>query len=133
MPSRLLARAAALVLVLGGLLAIPAGPASAHCADHSEHPDRYDRGGIDYGVNGTPLRRYPHVDCDVHIVIVQGNINVHCAREVPPPGTNDWVYLRDTIGGQHGWAREGQLNVPNPVLVEGCANGSNLVFIQQNP
>lgn len=132
--SRLLARAAALILAAGGLLVIPASPANAHCADHDEHPDRYDRGGIFWaGGNGTPVRHYPHVDCDVFMIAFAGDgINVHCAREVEPPGTNDWVWADRSEFGE-GWAREGQLNVPNSLLVPGCANGSNLVFIQQNP
>src|SRR5262245_7381770 len=44
MRSRLLARTAALVLALGGLLVIPTSPASADCS-HPNHPNEYTGGG----------------------------------------------------------------------------------------
>lgn len=130
MRTRLLARAAVLVLAAGGLLVIPTSPASAHCeGDHGVHPDRYDGGGIAWGYQ-SPLRKWPHVGCDPFVVLVDGgdDIDVHCAREVSGD-QNDWVWARNTIGGQAGWILESRLRVQGIVQVHGCINGNQRVPI----
>jgi hypothetical protein len=136
MRSRLLARIAALVLAGGGLLVIPAGPASAHCGDNAhDHPDRVDSGagifweGVDQG--GTPIRRGPHDgpenECVPFAVPSAGDgINVHCALETP--SANDWIYAASP-GFAAGWARERQYRVPNAVFILGCDNPNHSVLI----
>lgn len=122
MRSRLLARIAALVLVAGGLLMLPVGPAFADCGlDDHIHPDREAWGtgifwqGAQEG--GTPLRYGPHVGCDVKSVPSAGDgIDVHCAKN-EPDSNNDWVYAHSPqYDNVKGWAREGQLRVDTGLL-----------------
>jgi hypothetical protein len=123
---RLLARAAALVLAAGGLLVIPASPASAHCSGHNEHPDLYSDGWIHWEgheAGGTPVKHAPHTDCDPFMIAYAGDgINVHCVKDVLgdyPQSSNDWVYA-DRTGFGEGYARESQLRVEGLVAVPLC-------------
>lgn len=128
MRTRTLARAAALVLAAGGLMVIPASPASAHCDEgHDIHPDRYSGGGIDW--LDTPMRHAPHFECPAFVDVDNAlDIDVHCAKEIPA-SLDDWVYARvPQVGPAQGWVRESRLFVPAVKNVPGCADG-NLVAI----
>lgn len=110
MRSRLLVRAAALILTTGGLMMIPASPASADCS-HGFHPDRYDVGGIGWEITGTRMRHGPHVPCNTFAWSWAGDgIDVHCSANFVG-SANDWVYARNlSHPNRNGWAREGMLD-----------------------
>jgi hypothetical protein len=120
MRSRLLARAAALVLAVGGLLVIPTSPASADCS-HPNHPNEYTGGGIDFQNGGTPIRSGPHPTCPLNATGFPSEpIDVHCARN--EDGTiDDWVFLENGADG-NGWAREHTLTTSGNISVPQCAS-----------
>jgi hypothetical protein len=126
---RLLAHPAALVLAVGGMLAIPAGPASAHCGDFDHiFGDQYDGGGIAF--NDTPWRHAPHTECSVIGSITDGTPEIHCAKQVPD-NNNDWLYFNNNAANE-GWVREHAANVTGERYVHKC-EASGFVLITQNP
>ena len=118
MRKRLLAAAAVLAMMVGGLVFAAASPASAHCSGHGTHPDLYSAGGISWG-NGTAIRRQPHIGCPA---LGRGypnqGIDVHCAVTTGA----DWVYARDTSTGINGWAREDALRIDGVRYVPYCTS-----------
>jgi len=129
MRSRLLAHAAAMTFAVGGLLVIPASPASADCT-HPNHPNDYIGGGIDYQRDGTAIKTGPHPGCPALVGAFPGQpIDVHCSRN--EDGTqNDWVFLHNSLYDENGrgWAREHTLAVQGTVNVPQCASAGTLVI-----
>jgi hypothetical protein len=134
--SRLLARAAALVLAAGGLLAIPASPAAA--ADCSETPNtnQYNNGGIRF-IPGVDVRHGSNEACPIVINNFEdAEPNIFCAQQIG--GTeNDWLYFNNTHANppfdKHGWVREAQADVFNGDRWVAKCFTSGLVHITQHP
>src|SRR5690349_2089043 len=106
MRSRLLTLAGALVLAVGGLLAVSASPAAAeptHCLSNTwkTHPDLYNRGGIGFRPV-TALYDAPFEDCKIigHGFTGDG-INVHCKTVT---NSERWYWVEDTTDKSAGWA-----------------------------
>lgn len=119
--TRLGALAASLLLMVGGLVAFSAAPASAHCGGHGTHPDRYSAGGIDWA-NGTRIRSQPHNTCTIRGLGYRSHgIDVHCLARTGAL----WVYARNTTTGVNGWSREDALYIPNPTFVPYCVQSAS--------
>lgn len=129
----LLARAAALILAAGGLLVIPASPASAHCGlQHIGAPDQYNNGGIAFAY--VHVRYAPHSRCDPFTISYYANRpNIFCAKQVPD-NPNDWIYFVHYGDGEWGgWVREREANVHDGDRWVARCETRGLVHITQNP
>jgi hypothetical protein len=121
MRSRLLTMLGALVLAIGGLLAVSASPAVAsdppHCSGWNKHPDLYNRGGIGFQ-STTLLLSGPFEDCSI---VGRGHtgegINVHCKVVT---NRERWYYVVDTTNGDAGWASRPNLVFNTNNLVDDC-------------
>ena len=120
MRSRLLTLAGALVLAVGGLLALSASPAvadPAHCNGWNTHPDLYNGGGIQFQ-SVTLLHRGPFEDCAIVGRGFHGEgINVHCKRVT---NQERWYYVVDTTNGAAGWASRPNLDFNTTNTVDDC-------------
>lgn len=123
MRSRLLTLTAALVLAVGGLLAVSASPAAAgtiNCGSDTWkiHPDLYNRGGIQFQ-SVTLLYDAPSTECTIiNRGFLGEGINVHCKVVA---NSERWYWVEDTTSGAHGWASRPNLTFNTNNTVNDCS------------